>query len=184
MSSRGRGLGRRGRGSGSNPYHIQNPFHTEFPGLSAALFSKKWESSQRAKDVLLTPPEPYLQNIVIEETVLYINTEDEQWMTDPWEIKRRYLTTQHSPLYFDLYRYIFEQILVETASVEFKHTLDDPNWTASPINYIKATIQKIMPKSLLEILEYYFSNLDWIRIKGLPPLCSRMDGLGIKYVQA
>lgn len=107
MSSRGRGPGQRGRGRGSNPYHIQNPYHTEFLGLSA-LSSKKGESSQTVKDVLFTPQEPYLQNTIIEETVLYINTENEQWMFDPWEIKRRYLTTQHSLPHFDQYRYIFE----------------------------------------------------------------------------
>ena len=137
MHSRGQGPGRRGRGRG-------NPYHTEFPGLNA-LSSKKGESSQTAKDVLLAPLESNLQNSIIEETILYINREDVQWMYDPWEIKRRYLTTQHAPPQFDQYRYIFEQILIETASVEFKHTLVEPNRTASPINYSKATIWKIVP---------------------------------------
>ncbi|KAF5940360.1 hypothetical protein HYC85_021527 [Camellia sinensis] len=88
MSSRGRGPGKRGRGRG-------NPYCTEFLGLHA-LSSKKGKSSQTAKDILLTPPEPYIQNSIIEETVLSINTEDTQWMNDPWEIKRRDDTSMKS----------------------------------------------------------------------------------------
>ena len=86
MQTRGRGPGRRGRGRGSNPYHI------EFPGLHASS-STKGESSHTAKDVLLAPPVPYVQNFITEETILYIENTDIQWMKDPWEIKRRYLTT-------------------------------------------------------------------------------------------
>ena len=137
MQNRGRGSGRGGRGRG-------NPYNTDFPGLGAT-FSKKGEASQTAKDVLLAPPVPYVQNFIHEETVLYIENSEVQWMQDPCEIKRRYLTTQHALPRFDHYRYMYEQILTDTGSMDFKHTLAEPHRAASPINYSKCTIQQILP---------------------------------------
>ncbi|CAL5361504.1 unnamed protein product [Camellia sinensis] len=139
MQGRSRGSARRGRGRGSNPYT------TEFPPLFGHSSNPGESSSKSAKDVLLTPETAYIQNTIREETVLYIDSSDVQWMVDSWEIKRRYLATQNAPPRFDQYRYVYEQILTELASVQFQHHLADPNRTASPINYSKATIQNIVP---------------------------------------
>ena len=65
-------------------------------------------------------------------------------MTDSWEIKRRYLSTQQFPTNFDQYHYIYESILMKTASMEMKHTLHDPNRATSPIAYNKTTIWRIL----------------------------------------
>ena len=136
MTSRGqRG---RGRGRGSNPRYDPS----EYPPLSRGGGQT---SNPTARDVLLRPEDPYTPNSLSDETVLWIEPSDEQWMTDPWEIKRRYLTTQQSPPHFDQYRYIYEQILVETGAVEIKHTLHDANKTASPIQFSKMVIRNIMP---------------------------------------
>lgn len=84
-------------------------------------------------------------NSITEETVLCIELADEKWMSNPWAIKRRYLTTQQFLTHFDQYRYIYEQILTEIAAIEFRHTRHDPNKVASTIQYSKATIKNIMP---------------------------------------
>ena len=113
MTSRGqRG---RGRGWGSNSRYDPS----EYPPLSRGGGQT---SNPTARDVLLRPEDPNTPNSLSDETVLWIEPSDEQWMTDPWEIKRRYLTTQQSPPHFDQYRYIYEQILVETGAAEIKHT--------------------------------------------------------------
>ena len=98
MQGRSRGSARRGRGRGSNPYH------TAFPPLFGHSSNPGESSSKSAKDVLLTPETAYIQNTIREETVLYIDSSDIQWMVDPWEIKRRYLATQNAPPRFDQYR--------------------------------------------------------------------------------
>lgn len=148
MTSRGhRG---RGRGRGHTPRY--DP--TEFPPL------KGQTSNPSAKDILLKTEEPYTPNSITEETVLYIESSDEQWMTDPWEIKRRYLTTQQSPPHFDQYRYIYEQILTETGAAEFKHTLHDANKTTSPIQFSKIVIRNIMPISTWGIHPHTTRDID------------------------
>ncbi|XP_028096083.1 uncharacterized protein LOC114296004 isoform X1 [Camellia sinensis] len=152
MQNWGRGPGRRGRGRGFPPPP------TDFPSL-LGIYSNKGESSQTVKDVLLTP-ETYFQNSITEETVLYIDTADIQWVSDPWEVKKRYLATQNSPPHLDTYRYVYEQILTELASVQFQHHYADSNRTASPINYSKATIQSIMPIQAWGIHPHVTRSLD------------------------
>ena len=132
--NRSRGRGPRGRGRG---------YFMEYPSLNRTPTSTTDASSSTAKDALLTP-EQYTPNSIIEEIILYIEQEDEKWMTDPWEIKRRYLSTQQFPTHFDQYRYIYESVLIETASMKMKHTLHDPNRTTSPITYSKTTIRRIL----------------------------------------
>lgn len=96
MTSRSRGRGQRGRGRA-------NLYYTEFPTLNSQTSNSSASSSQpTVKDVLLLP-EQYIPNINVDETVLFIEQNDEKWMKDPWEIKRRYLTTQQSPPRFNQY---------------------------------------------------------------------------------
>ena len=139
--NRSRGRGPRGRG---------RRYYMEYPSLNRIPTSTTEASSSTAKDVLLTP-EQYTPNSITEETILYIEQEDEKLMTDPWEIKRRYLSTQQFPTHFDQYRYICEYILIETTSMEMKHTLHDPNRTTSLITYSKTTIRRILSISQWDI---------------------------------
>ncbi|KAF5930240.1 hypothetical protein HYC85_031113 [Camellia sinensis] len=113
MTSRGqRGCS---RGRGNTPRYDQ----TEYPPLSR----RGQTSNPSSKDILLKAEDPYTPNSITEETVLWIEPADEQWMTDPWEIKRRYLTTQQSPPHFDQYRYIYEQITKDRILLVHLHLL-------------------------------------------------------------
>ena len=86
--SRGRGLrGHRGHGGHGREYFI------EYPTLNRIPNSTSKASSSTAKDVLLSPKQ-YTPNSITEEIILYVEHDDEKWMSDPWKIKRRYLSTQ------------------------------------------------------------------------------------------
>ncbi|KAL7247792.1 hypothetical protein ACSBR2_002661 [Camellia fascicularis] len=81
------------------------------------------ESSTMKEALLSNTENTFLPTPLIEKTILIIEKHDEQWMRKQWEIKRRYLTTQVFPSHFDQYRYVYEQILIDTTSVEFTYTL-------------------------------------------------------------
>ena len=74
----------------------------ESPSLNSKINSTIKASFSSAKDVLLTT-EQYTPNSISEEIILYIEQDDEKWMTNPWEIKRRYLSTQQIFTHFDQY---------------------------------------------------------------------------------
>ena len=149
MTSRGH----RGRGRGRGGHTPR--YESEYPVLSRGQ-----TSTPSAKDILLQPEDPYTPNSITGETVLWIDSADEQWMQDPWELKKRYLTTQQSPPHFDQYRYIYEQILTETGACEFKHHLHDPNKSTSPISFSKITIRNIMPIAQWGIHPHTLRDLD------------------------
>lgn len=97
------------------------------------------------KEALLPNPEnTFNPTPLIEETILIIEKHDEQWLRDPWEIKRRYFTTLAFLPHFDQYYYVYEQILIDTASIEFTHTLMESLQTNSPFRFSKAIIRNIM----------------------------------------
>ena len=99
-------------------------------------------STKSAKEVLIEEPQ-FFQKLV-SETILIINQDDIQWMTDPWEIRRKYLDTQSYDALDVKYRYICEAMLQETGSVEITYNLQNAKKKDSPIGYIKCILKRII----------------------------------------
>lgn len=65
-------------------------------------------------------------------------------MVDPWEIKDHYVYDQNFMPHFDQYRYIYEAMLRDTASVDFTHHYVEEKNLKSAVKYRKAVVKRIM----------------------------------------
>ncbi|TNV97649.1 hypothetical protein C5H24_12750, partial [Xylella fastidiosa] len=78
----------------------------------------------------------------ITKQVIILESQDEQWQTNPWEIKSRYLDTFNYPVPDGKYCCIYEAMFTETGSSEICHTYGQKN---STISYSKTIIKMVMP---------------------------------------
>lgn len=171
-NGQGRGSTTRGRNKGKAKAKVVIPLtdDDQYPSLehlSDLLHTpNKGDSSQKKtmKDIL-TSETPWLPNKRYLQTVLVLDSQDEQWMPDPWEVKSRYFQTQQYAAPDGRHRYIYEAMLTETSSVEFSHTKQFPNSKDSPLTYSKAIFKRLYKPS------------DW----GLNPNVSRKMSFGHNY---
>ncbi|XP_059643537.1 uncharacterized protein LOC132285374 [Cornus florida] len=108
---------------------------------------------------------PWIPNQRYIQTELVLDSQDEQWMPDPWEVKSRYFQTQQYAAPDGRHRYIYEAILTETSSVEINHTKQFSNSKDSPLTYSKAIFKRLIRPS------------DW----GLNPNLPRKISYGHSY---
>ncbi|XP_058195990.1 uncharacterized protein LOC131312325 [Rhododendron vialii] len=112
----------------------------QFPSLQDAALAS---TPLSLKEVVQS--EEVFKSLETTETIMILEYQDEQFKNDPWEIKSRYLDTMSYPVPEGKYRYIYEAMLSEFGSVEFRHTYESKIGQKSPISYSKAIIKMVIP---------------------------------------
>ena len=116
-----KGLGK-GIGRGNTIAKITDEEGFIFPSIQEAMTTQKNKGyafssggTKTSKEVLKTEVQFFIKTNC--ESVLILDSKDEQWIPDPWEIKNRHLSTTQYPSTDGRPRYLYERISISSSSL-------------------------------------------------------------------